>query len=397
MTTLAGLRTLRDLDLARSRVLIRVDFNLPLRKGAPADDTRIREAIPTIRHAMEAGARVIVASHVTGNKPGQEAHLSLEAHGQRLAELTGYEVHLPEDCVGDAPRKVIQDLREGQLCLLENLGRHAGEAEDSPDFARQLADLCDIYVNDAFSLGTRSWASLHALPRQMRQRACGLRLEQELQAVGQLLTPERPSAALIGGTRMADKLPYIEALLERIDHLLIGGALANTFLKARRKNLQIPRVEEDKVALAQSILQRAEKRGVTVLLPTDVVVGQNSSDPEGKVVPVDAIPAGKVALDIGPDTRKAFASRLDRASTIYWNGPVGAHDSASFAGGTRAMLETLSQATGFTVVSGGDTLAALAAVGDELRGGINHLSSAGDAVLDLLSGRRMPAIEALRT
>lgn len=395
MTNLAGLHSIREQDLTRNRVLIRVDFNIPLKRGVPVDDARIREAIPTIKLAMDAGAKVILASHASPAKPGQSAP-SLEPYGQRLAELTGYEVHLPEDCVGDAPRKVIQDLREGQICLLENLARHEGEEADSPDFARQLVDLCDIYVNDAFGVCSKTWASLHALPRQMRQRVCGLQLEKELQALGRLTTPERPMVALLGGARLGDKLPYFEAILDRLDTLLIGGAIANTFLKARRKNLQLPRVEEDKVAVAQSILHRAEKRNVAVLLPTDVVVAQGSGETAGEVVRVEAIPPGKAVFDIGPETRKAFASKLDRARAIYWNGPVGAHDSEAFAAGTLAMIETIGRADAFTVVSGGDTISALAIVNDELRQGINHISTAGSSVLDFFVGRKLPGLEALR-
>jgi phosphoglycerate kinase len=397
VTSPAGLRSIRELDLARHRVLIRVDFNIPLKKGVPVDDARIREAIPTIQFAMEAGAKVILATHLGPSRPGQTGNLSLEPHGLRLAELSGYEVHLPEDCVGDAPRKVIQDLRDGQLCLLENLALHGGEEQNSTDFARQIAELCDIYINDAFGACPLSWASLHALPRQMRSRACGLRLEKELSSLGRVLSPERPLAALIGGVKLDDKLPFIEALLDRVDTLLIGGAIANTFLKARRKNLQLPRVEEDKVALAQSILHRAEKRNIAVLLPTDVVVARSSSEGEGEPVRVEDVPPGKVVLDIGPETRKTFAARLDRARTIYWNGPVGAHDAPPFAAGTQAMIASISQADAFSVASGGDTLSALAPASAELRAGFNHLSTAGGAVLDFLAGRKLPGLEALRT
>jgi phosphoglycerate kinase len=397
VTSPAGLRSIRELDLTRQRVLIRVDFNIPLKRGVPVDDARIREAIPTIQLAMEAGAKVILATHLSASRPGQTRNLSLEPHGLRLAELSGYEVHLPEDCVGDAPRKVIQDLRDGQLCLLENLALHGGEEQNSTDFARQLADLCDVYINDAFNACPLPWASLHALPRQLRHRACGLQLDKELSALRRILSPERPLAALLGGVKLDDKLPFIEALLDRVDTLLIGGAIANTFLKARRKNLQLPRVEEDKVALAQSILQRADKRNIAVLLPTDVVVARNSSEAQGEPVRVEDVPPGKVVLDIGPETRRTFAARLDRAHTIYWNGPVGAHDSPPFAAGTQTMIEAISRAAAFSVASGGDTLSALAPASPELRAGFNHLSTAGGAVLDFLAGRKLPGLEALRT
>lgn len=395
MIKLAGLHGIQDLDLSRNRVLIRVDFDIYLKRGVPVDDTRIQEAIPTIRLAMEAGAKVILATHASPSKPGQSAP-SLEPYGQRLAELTGYEVHLPEDCVGDAPKKVIQDLREGQLCLLENLLLHKEEEANSPEFAGQLAELCDIYINDAFGACTKAWSSLHALPRQMHRRACGLQLEKELQALRKLTSPEHPMVALLGGARLSDKLPFIEALLDRVDVLLIGGAIANTFLKAQKKSLQIPRIEEENLALVQSILYRAEKRNVTVLLPTDVVVAQTSNDTAGDVVRIDAIPTGKIAFDIGPETTKAFLSKLDRARTVYWNGPVGVHDSSTFSAGTSTIIKTLGKSDAFTVASGGDTIAALASVNPEIRSEIQHISTAGSAVLDFLAGRKLPGIEALR-
>jgi len=399
MTTLAGIRSIRDLELAHKRVLIRVDFNVPLdrKKGTITDDTRIREALPTIKHAVEAGARVILASHLGRPKAGATEGFSLEPCGARLAELGGYEVFLPDDCVGDSPRKVIQDLREGQICLLENLRYHEGEEKDDDSFARQLAELCDAYVNDAFGAAHRAHASVSALPRLMRERAAGLLLEKEVRALGRLVTgPEKPYVAVLGGAKVSDKIAVIESLLERVDALLIGGAMANTFLKAQGKNTQLSRVEEDRLPLARNILKRAEDRGVALLLPTDVVVSRGPDDAQSQIVKADAIPPGRMALDIGPDTIRAFSSRIDRANTVFWNGPMGFFEQKAFAAGTMALAEVISKADGFTVVGGGDSAAAVAAAGEEVARGFKHISTGGGASLELIEGRKLPGVEALR-
>jgi phosphoglycerate kinase len=399
MTTLSGISTLADLELAQKRVFIRVDFNVPFKKGTTqiTDDTRIKEAIPTIKHAVEAGARVILASHLGRPKPGQHEGLSLEPCAARLAELTGYEVHLPDDCVGDAPRKVIQDLREGQVCLLENLRFHEEEEKDDEDFARQLAELCDVYIDDAFGAVHRAHASVHALPRLMRERGCGLLLEREIRVLGKLVTgPEKPYVAILGGAKVSDKLAVLEALLDRVNVLLIGGAMANTFLKARGKNVQASRVEEDKLPLARTILEKAHAKRVTVLLPSDVVVGSGLDATSGTTVSADAIPGGTMALDIGPATVAAFASQIEKARTIFWNGPMGLFESAPFAAGTLGVAKAMSEAQGFTVVGGGDSAAAVAAAGPEIAAGFKHISTGGGASLEMLEGRKLPGIEALR-
>lgn len=399
MTNLAGISSIRDLELARKRVFIRVDFNTPLdkKKGTVADDTRIREALPTIKFAMEAGARVILASHLGRPKNGAKDGLSLEPCGRKLAELSGYEVHLPEDCIGDAPRKVIQDLRDNQVCLLENLRFHAGEEADDVEFARQLAELCDVYIDDAFGAVHRAHASVHALPRQMRERGAGLLLEREIRSLGRLVSgADKPYVAILGGAKVSDKIEVIEALIERVDTLLIGGAMANTFLKAKGKNTQASRVEDDKLPLARGLLERAANRGVNVLLPSDVVVADSLEAKAGQTVKVDSIPSGMMALDIGPETVRAFGKVIDKAATIFWNGPMGLFESAPFADGTMGVAKAMSTADGFTVVGGGDSAAAVAAAGDEVARGFKHISTGGGAALELLEGRRLPGVEALR-
>jgi phosphoglycerate kinase len=399
VTTLAGIRTLAELPIEQKRVFIRVDFNVPMKKGTTkiTDDTRIRESLPTIKMAVEAGARVILASHLGRPKDGKHEGLSLEPCAARLSELSGYEVHLPDDCVGDSPRKVIQDLREGQVCLLENLRFNPGEEKDDVEFAKQLAELADVYVNDAFGASHRAHASVHALPRLMRDRGCGLLLEKEIKVLGKLVTgPDKPYVAVLGGAKVSDKLAVIEALLDRVDALLIGGAMANTFLAAMGRNVQASRVETDKLALARTIIEKASERKVKLLLPTDVVVAGGLDATEGRVVGADVIPPGTMALDIGPDTVKAFSAQIQRAATVFWNGPMGLFESRPFAAGTLDIARVMSAADGFTVVGGGDSAAAVAAAGDDVVKGFKHISTGGGAALELLEGRKLPGVEVLR-
>ena len=409
MSRLAGIRTIEDLakgpagdgtGLVGKRVFIRVDFNVPLDKKTRAitDDSRIREAIPTIKFAMEAGAKVILASHMGRPKPGKTEGLSLEPCGARLSEITGYEVHLPEDCVGDAPKKVIHDLRAGQICLLENLRFHEEEEKNDEGFARQLAELCDVYVDDAFGAVHRAHASVHALPLLMRDRAAGFLLQKELAALSRLVDrPDKPYVAVLGGAKVSDKIDVVEALLGVVDVLCIGGAMANTFLAAQGKNLQKSRIEDDKLPLARTILAKARDKGVTVALPVDAIVASSLEATSGEPCSVDAIPEGAMALDIGPKTVEAFAKELRRAKTVFWNGPMGLFETPAFAKGTFELAAVMSQISGFTVVGGGDSAAAVKAAGDEIAKGFDHISTGGGASLELIEGKKLPGVEALRS
>ncbi len=394
--------------LANKRVFIRVDFNVPLDKktGAITDDSRIAAAVPTIRFAVEAGARVILASHL-GRPKGRDERLSLEPVGARLAELTGYEVHLPEDCIGDAPKKVIHDLRVAapggqlrggpQVCLLENLRFHEGEEKNAPEFARALAELCDVYVDDAFGAMHRAHASVDALPRLIKDRGMGMLVEQELTALARLVeSPARPFVAVLGGAKVSDKIEVIEALLSRCTAVCIGGAMANTFLAAQGKAMQKSLVEEDKLALARTLLSRAAAAGVALVLPVDVVVGESLHASSGTEVSVNAVPEGTMALDIGKATVERFAAVLRDAKTVFWNGPMGLFESAPFAGGTRAIAAILGALPGFTVVGGGDSAAAVNQAGPEVAARFDHVSTGGGASLELIEGKRLPGIEALR-
>jgi phosphoglycerate kinase len=401
---LTGIRWIEELaaadgGLMGKRVFVRVDFNVPMDKktGKITDDARIREALPTIKLAMDAGAKVILASHLGRPKPGKREGLSMEPVGLRLAELTDYEVLVPEDCVGDAPKKVVHDLRAGQVCLLENLRFHEEEEKDDEGFARQLAELADVYVDDAFGAVHRAHASVHALPRMMRTRGAGFLLKKELTSLTKLVDrPEKPYVAVLGGAKVSDKIDVVEALLGVVDSLAIGGAMANTFLAAQGKNMQKSRVEEDKLALARTILAKARDKGVTVLLPVDVVVASGLDATSGETVAADAVPEGTMALDIGPKSVELFAKAVEKAKTVFWNGPMGLFETAAFSRGTMDLAARMSKASGFTVVGGGDSASAVKQAGDEIAKGFKHISTGGGASLELIEGKKLPGVEALR-
>ncbi|XXT17796.1 phosphoglycerate kinase [Sorangium sp. So ce429] len=404
---LTGIRSIEDLaaagdaaGLSGKRVFIRVDFNVPLDKktGKITDDSRIREAIPTIKLAVEAGAKVILASHLGRPKPGKTEGLSLEPCGGRLSELTGYEVHLPDDCIGDSPKKVIYDLRAGQICLLENLRFHPEEEKDDEGFARQLAELCDVYVDDAFGAVHRAHASVHALPRLVRERAAGLLLLKELKALSRLIDrPEKPYVAVLGGAKVSDKIDVVEALLNVVDTLCIGGAMANTFLAAQGKNVQKSRIEEDKLPLARTIMSKARDRGIQLLLPVDVLVASGIDATEGEPASVDSIPEGTMALDIGRRSVELFGKAIEKAKTVFWNGPMGLFETPAFSRGTFDVARIMSSASGFTVVGGGDSAAAVKVAGEQIAQGFNHISTGGGASLELIEGKKLPGVEALRS
>lgn len=395
--------------LANKRVLIRVDFNVPIDKktGKVRDDTRILAALPTIEFAVACGAKVILASHMGRPKGQRDDRLSLEIAGARLAELTGYEVHLPDDCIGDSPKKVINDLRVAsatgqvrgapQICLLENLRFYPEEKANDALFARKLADLCDVYINDAFGAMHRAHASVDALPRMMKDRGAGMLVWRELKALGRLAQgPASPYVAILGGAKVSDKIDVIEALLSRCDSICIGGAMANTFLAALGHNMQASLVEEDKLALARTLLEKANAAGVELLLPSDLKVGQSLADTTAIQRPVNGLSQGELALDIGDATAERFSKVIATAKTIFWNGPMGLFESEAFASGTMAVAKAMSQAEGYTVVGGGDSAAAVRQAGESVAKAFNHISTGGGASLALIEGKRLPGILALR-
>jgi phosphoglycerate kinase len=393
----AGITAVTDLPVENKKVFVRVDFNVPLEDGKITDDSRIREALPTIKHLIEREARVILASHLGRPKPGKHEGLSLEPVGARLAELLSAEVHLPDDCIGDAPKKVISDLRAGQVCLLENLRFHPEEEKDDPDFSKALRDLAEVYVDDAFGAVHRAHASVHGAARMFQERGAGFLLQKEIDALGKLLTtPEKPYVAVLGGAKVSDKILVIEALLEKISTLVIGGAMANTFLAAKGVNVQASRVEGDKLSLARTLLEKADARKIDVLLPVDVVVGKGLDDADGKVVSTSEIPEGYMALDIGPKSTELFARSFGAAKTIFWNGPMGLFEKAAYEKGTFGVARAMADSPAFTVVGGGDSAAAVHAAKNGIAEKMSHISTGGGASLELIEGKKLPGIEALR-
>jgi phosphoglycerate kinase len=398
MVALDGIKRIEELELANKRVFIRVDFNVPQDEaGKITDDERIVRSLPTIKFAVEAGAKVILASHLGRPKGKPNPKYTLEPCGVRLTELTGYDVMLPDDCIGDAARKVISDLRKNQVVLLENLRFHAEEEKDDEGFARELSELFDVYVNDAFGAAHRAHASVHALPLLKRDRGMGYLLQSELTSLRRITdAPERPFVAVLGGAKVADKIEVIEVLLERCDTLCIGGAMANTFLAARGLSLQASRVENDKLALARSLLEKAKDKKVEVLLPVDVVVAQSLDATSGLERDAARLQEGEMALDIGPKTVEIFNKRFATAKTIFWNGPMGLFESAPFASGTFGVARGITDSTAFSVVGGGDSAAAVRAAGPEIAEKISFISTGGGASLELLEGKKLPGVEALR-
>jgi phosphoglycerate kinase len=343
---------------------------------------------------MKRGARVVLASHLGRPKGGPDPASSLEPVAARLAELLGTDVVLTDEAVGDGARKVVADLREGQVALLENLRWNPGEEANDEGFARQLASYADVYVNDAFGTAHRAHASTAGMIPFVPEKAAGLLMMREVDFLGRLLGEVgHPYLAVIGGSKVSDKIAVLENLLSRVDAFLVGGAMANTFLKARGADVGASRVEEDKLALARSFLKKALAAKVEVLLPVDVVAAPSLEAANGAVARAEAIPAGQMALDIGPETARGFADRIARAKTVFWNGPLGVFEKKPFAEGTLAVARAVAACPGLTVVGGGDSVAAVHAAGVADR--IRHISTGGGASLEFIEGRTLPGIAAL--
>ncbi|HEX3902434.1 MAG TPA: phosphoglycerate kinase [Polyangia bacterium] len=391
-----GIKTISELDIAGRRLFIRVDFNVPLTPdGKVSDDTRIRESLPTIKLAIEKGARVVLASHLGRPKGKVDKKYTLEPVAERLAELLDADVALTDEPVGDGARKVVNDLRAGAVALLENLRFSPGEEANDEAFSRALASYADVYVNDAFGTAHRAHASTVGMTKFVAAKGMGLLMEREVKFLGKLLGDvERPFVAIIGGAKVSDKIGVLDNLLERVDQMLIGGAMANTFLKAKGGQLGRSLVEADKLPLARSFLKKAEEGNVDVLLPRDVVAAAGIKAESGRVVQAMMVPEDLAALDIGPETARGFADGIARAKTIFWNGPMGVFESAPFAGGTMAVAKAVAGAEGaLSVVGGGDSVAAIHKSG--LADKITHISTGGGASLEFLEGKKLPGLAAL--
>jgi phosphoglycerate kinase len=393
-----SIKSISELDIQSRRVFIRVDFNVPLTPArGVADATRIKEALPTIKLAIERGARVVLASHLGRPKGKPNPEFSLLPVAAYLAEVLGREVVLTDEPVGDGARKVVSDLREGGVAMLENLRFHPGEEANDEAFARALASYADVYVNDAFGTAHRAHASTVGMIRFVSARAMGLLVEKEVKFLGRLLGEvERPFVAIIGGAKVSDKMGVLENLLARVNALYIGGAMANTFLKAKGGHLGRSLLEEDKLPLARSFLRKAEERGVQVLLPRDVVAAAGTRAESGKVVSAMNVPEDLAALDIGPETVRAFAEGIGRARTIFWNGPMGVFESEPFAAGTLGLAKAVAGVPdALTVVGGGDSVAAVQRAGVAEK--MSHISTGGGASLEFLEGKRLPGLAALES
>ncbi|MBI2187415.1 MAG: phosphoglycerate kinase [Acidobacteria bacterium] len=401
-------RTIRDLDLAGRCVFVRVDFNVPIKNGVISDDTRIRESLPTVRYALDAGARVVIlASHLGRPKGKPDPEMSLRPVAARLGERLGMPVAFAPDCIGPEAERVVREAPPRGVVLLENLRFHAEEEKNDPQFARALASLADVYVNDAFGAAHRAHASVDAIVRVLPEAAAGLLMEKELRYLGQALgSPERPFVAVLGGAKVSDKIEVIENLIPRVDRLIIGGAMAYTFLKAMGKPVGTSLVEDDTVDAARLILERMQAAGAMptplLFLPIDHVVadaGATHASPQqagqsAATLAIDDPAIGdRMGLDIGPQTVAVYTDALRDAQTVVWNGPMGVFEIDAFAEGTMAVARAVAAVRGTTIVGGGDSIAAVRKAGVADR--ITHISTGGGASLEFLGGRTLPGVAVL--
>ena len=387
-------KTVRDIDPRGKRVLVRCDFNVPLDGAAITDEKRIVEALPTIRYLKEAGARVILCSHLGRPKGKADPKYSLAPVAARLGELLGCPVPLAADVTGESARSLADSLRDGEVMLLENVRFDPREEKNDPAFARELASLAELYVNDAFGTAHRAHASTAGVADYL-PAVCGFLIEKELSFLGGALEePARPFAAILGGAKVSDKIGVIRSLLAKVDSLLIGGGMAYTFIKAQGGQIGGSLCEEDKLDLARELLAEAEEKGVRLLLPVDTVIADAFREAAAtRVVPAGQIPDGWQGLDIGPETRALFAAEVKQAATVVWNGPMGVFEMKPFAAGTEAVAEAMAESGAVTIIGGGDSAAAAAQMGVADR--IRHISTGGGASLEFLEGKVLPGIACL--
>ena len=388
-------KTLQDFNLENKRVLVREDLNVPLDENQNiTDDTRIRAALPTINYLIEKGAKVIIVSHLGRPKGKVNPKYSLAPVAKRLSELLGRDVAFAKDCIGEAAQEAVDKMKAADVLLLENVRFHEGEEKNDPDFAKQLARLADIFINDAFGTSHRAHASTVGVADFLPAGA-GFLLQKEIEVMGKALdNPERPFVAILGGAKVGDKIGVIKNLLNKVDTLLIGGGMAYTFLKSKGYEIGQSLLEEDKIDLAASLLKEAEEKNVKLLLPEDVVV--TSELKEGlphETVPVSEIPEDKMGVDIGEETRKKFAEAIKEAKTVVWNGPMGVFEIREYAQGTLAVADAMAKSEAVTIIGGGDSAAAVEQLG--FAEAMTHISTGGGASLEFLEGKELPGIAAL--
>jgi phosphoglycerate kinase len=390
------LRSVDQADVTGRRVLVRNDFNVPLEDGKVTDDLRIRAAVPTLRHLLDSNAKVICCSHLGRPKGKPDPRYSLEPVRPVLAQHLGVDVAFVDDVAGDQARQAAEALGDGQVLLLQNLRYEPGEEKNDPELADRLAALAEVYVDDAFGAAHRAHASVVGVAERLPAYA-GYLLASEVKELSRLLEePERPFAAVLGGSKVSDKLQVLDSLLGRVDSLVVGGGMCFTFLAAKGYEIGDSLFEPEQVEAVRQLLETARSQDKSVLLPSDVVVAREvSADAEPRVVAAQGIEPGWKGLDIGPETAKVFADAVTEARTVFWNGPMGVFELEPFAAGTRAVAEAVAAAPGYTVVGGGDSAAALAQFG--LADRIDHLSTGGGAGLELLEGKTLPGVAAIPT
>lgn len=388
-------KTLKDVNFKGKKTLVRVDFNVPLEDGKITDDTRIEAALPTIKYLIEEGARVILMSHLGRPKGKAVDSLRLDPVAKRLADILGQEVSKVDDCVGDEVKKAVETLQDGDVLLLENTRFHAEEKANDPEFAKELASVADIFVSDAFGAAHRAHASTVGVTEYIPSVA-GFLMQRELNALGDVMqNPESPFVAIMGGAKVSDKIGVIRNLMKKVDYLLVGGGIANTFLRASGYETGKSLVEEDKLDLAKDLLKEAEEKSVEIVLPIDVIVADKfDKNADSKVVAVDEIPADWQSLDSGgPETIAKYTEIIKNSRTVIWNGPLGVFEFDKFAKGTNAIAQALADSNAKTIIGGGDSAAAIKKAGLEDK--MTHISTGGGASLMFFEGKPLPGVEAL--